>query len=678
VLELVDAVFANPVAASGVCEPGTLRHESDRAGQAGAVELWPLAQRPVVAEPSPWTIPDRNQGLKSAPQVVAEELAEWIANETDGHVRLESRGRALRAGDVMVLVRGRGNDFQRVLVRELKARGVPVAGLDRMALTEQPAVQDLMALADALLLPSDDLQFACYLTSPLGDLTDDSLMALALDRPGRLWEALRARAGERADWTQAWAVFNGLLARVDYASPHALLSEALGPLGGRARLFARLGAEAGEPVDELLNAALAYARAHAPSLQGFLHWLRRSGAEVKREQEAAGGPAGGMVRVMTVHGAKGLQAPLVILPDTTALPPHDNGILWAADPQSGVEVPLWAPRKAMRCAEAARLLDAVTARQMEEYNRLLYVALTRAEDRLVVCGWEPKGKLPDASWYALVRAGFVALGAEGTDLPGWEDERIRHAVEQTAAPDREERAVHADAAAPLPAWAGTAPLWHAAPPPAEPAQPRPLAPSRPEGVTLGTVPAADSPLHAPAAAGGLQRGRLVHALLQHLPELPPERRAAAALAWLDRPGHGLGAGEAGRLAGQVLALLDHPDLAPLFGPESRAEVPLSGVVAGQVIGGLVDRLAVLPDAVLVADYKTNRRPPAEAAATPVMYLRQMAAYRAVLRAVFPDRPVRCVLVWTETASPFWLPDALLDAHGLTAHVGTTTSLATNL
>ena len=212
-----------------------------------------------------------------------------------------------------------------------------------------------MALADALLLPQDDLTFACLLTSPLGGLSDDSLMELAIGRGAApLWEALRARAEERPDWQAAWAFFAALLARVDYVSPHALFAEALGPLGGRARLYARLGPEAAEPVDELLNAALAYGRMHPPSLQGFLHWLRRSGAEVKREAEGAGS----LVRVMTVHGAKGLQAPLVILPDTTALPPDEGPILWATDPATGATVPIWSPRREVRCAAAQRLRDA--------------------------------------------------------------------------------------------------------------------------------------------------------------------------------------------------------------------------------------------------------------------------------------------------------------------------------
>ena len=392
VLDLVDRVFADPLAAAGVVAPGeTLTHYADRAEHAGVVELWPLAPLPDVTEPLPWAVPEQNQGLTSAPQRLAETLARWIADAAGGGVMLESRGRNLAPGDVMVLVRRR-NDFGRALVRTLKSHGVPVAGLDRLMLTAQPAVQDLLALADALLLPQDDLTFACLLTSPLGGLTDDSLMDLAVGRTGPLWEAMRARAGERADWQAAWGFFAGLLPRVDYVSPHGLFAEALGPLGGRARLYARLGPEAAEPVDELLNAALAYSRTHPPSLQGFLHWLRRSAAEVKRETEGAGS----QVRVMTVHGAKGLQAPMVILPDTTSLPPAGGSILWAVDPASGHEVPIWSPRRELRCTAAQRLRDQATRRRMEEHNRLLYVALTRAEDRLVICGWQSRRGLDDA------------------------------------------------------------------------------------------------------------------------------------------------------------------------------------------------------------------------------------------------------------------------------------------
>ena len=652
VLALVDAVFAEAEAAAGVAEAGTLRHVADRAGAAGRVELWPLAPAPEKQAPIDWTVPDENLGLVSAPQLLADGVAGAVRALLDSGDHLESQGRALEAGDVLVLVRRRGA-FATALVRALKAKGVPVAGLDRLALTEQIAVQDLLAACDAVLLPEDDLAVACVLTSPLGGLTDDSLMQLAMGRPGRLFDTLRGRAGERPDWAAAWRFLSRLAQRADYGSPHALLTEALGVLGGRARLLARLGAEAAEPIDELLNAALDYTRLHPPSLQGFVQWLRRSGAEVKRE---AGG-AGSVVRVMTAHGAKGLQAPLVILPDTTGLPPDREPLAWCAS--GGVEVPLWSPRAELRCAAAVRSLEAARTLRMREYNRLLYVALTRAEDRLVVCGWESGKQTPETSWYAMVRRGFDALDADYEPFRGpWGGEMRVVRSDQLDAPRR--RAAAGTAAdAPLPGWAGRPGQWTPARAPEEPLLPSPLAPSRPTGAAFGPVPPALSPLLA-GPGPRFARGNAVHALLQHLPAAPEAGRAAAAARYLARAG----VPEADRagLAAQVLAVLAHPALRPLFGPAGRAEQPLSGLVGGQVVSGVVDRMAVLPDRVLLADFKTGRAAPDRVEETPARYLRQLAAYRAVLRGLFPGRPVQCALVWTEGAVVSALPDGLLDAH----------------
>ena len=528
-----------------------------------------------------------------------------------------------------------------------------------MVLTDQPAVQDLMALADALLLPSDDLTFACFLTSPLGGLTDDDLSAIAIDRPGTLWDALRDRAAEHPAWQRAATIFTQLLARVDYVSPYTLFAEALGPLGGRARLFARLGPEAAEPVDELLNAALTYASRHPPSLQGFLHWLRRSGAEVKREAEAAGN----LVRIMTVHGAKGLQAPLVIVPDTAGLPKDDGTIVWANDPLTGREVPLWAPRKEFRCDALDRLRAASRQRQMEEHNRLLYVALTRAEDRLLICGWQGAHAPRDECWHSLVRRGFESAGAESAPFGPWGGETLFLHAPQSLPPETATTSPTATHTADLPPWIGAAPAWTPAPPPPEPPRPTPLAPSRPEGAEAGPVPPADSPLaDRESGSNRFRRGQLIHSLLQHLPALPPDQRWDAAVRFLDTPGQGLPPGECERVAHEVLAVIAHPGLAPVFGPGSRAEVPLTGVVGNAVVGGLVDRLVVLPDRVLIADFKTNRRSPVRVEDTPLMYLRQMASYRAVLRAIFPGRTVYCALVWTRAARVAILPDEMLDSY----------------
>jgi ATP-dependent helicase/nuclease subunit A len=662
VLALVDAVFADSAAAKGVVDAPPLTHRAHRAGHAGRIELWPLTPVPDAEKPEPWEVPDHNLGGTNAPQRLADTLAAWIKRETEGSVMLDSQGRPLAPGDVLVLVRTR-NDFARALVRALKQRNVPVAGMDRMVLSDQPAVADLLALCDALLLPQDELQFACMLTSPVGGLSDDSLMRLAIGRRGTLWDALRDRAFECPDWTAAHDRFAALLARVDYATPHALLAEALGPLGARARLLGRLGPEAAEPIDELLRMALDYARTHPPSLQGFVHWLRQSGATEKREAEGSGH----VVRIMTVHGAKGLQAPLVILPETTTAPQEDGQLLWAHDAETGIDVPVWSPNARLRCTAIDRLRADALAKQTEEYNRLLYVALTRAEDRLVVCGWQTRHPQPAGNWYELVANGFSRLPSTeevsfGVVPDAWPGALRRYETPQTIPPVRATAEVSAAPQLPLPAWTGRAPHWTAEPPPPEPARPSPLAPSRPEDAAFGPVPASASPLAAAARNARFKRGRLVHALLQHLPALPASARPAAAQRYLSRPGSGIDPSEIDDLVAEVAAILEDPVLAPLFGPAGRAEVPLTGVIGNAVIGGLVDRLAVLEDHVIAADYKTNRVPPADAGRSPVLYLRQMAAYRAVLRGAFPAHRIVCALIWTATAFVMPLPDALLDAH----------------
>ena len=373
------------------------------------------------------------------------------------------------------------------------------------------------------------------------------------------------------------------------------------------KAVARLGPEAAEPVDELLNAALAYAALHPPSLQGFLHWLRRSGAEVKREAEGAGS----LVRVMTVHGAKGLQAPLVILPDTTSLPPDgrydpmgDGSGLRARGPDLVAAAGIALRRRPASARSRRRAADGGTQSP----------AVRRADP----CRG-PAGGLRLAARRRTGRCVLVPVGGARLRQPCsadreafgiWDGESLRHATSQTARARPGDAGRHWSIVANLPAWAGKAPDWRAEPPPPEPERPERLRPSRPEGAELGPVPAVASPLATrEPASNRFRRGKLIHALLQHLPDLPVQRRATAARAWLDRPGHGLAAGDADLLVAETLAILDHPELAAVFGPGSRAEVPLTGVIAGSVVGGLVDRLAVLADRVLMADFKTNRRPP---------------------------------------------------------------------
>ena len=670
VLEAIDAVFAQEAAQDGVLfDEGTMTHRAVRAGQAGLVELWPPAEPAEAEEPAPWA-PPLAQPTAPPPRarlarLIAKKIWRWTVAEPlagenlrDSEAWLESRDRRLSPGDILVLVRRR-NEFVEELVRELKRLKVPVAGLDRMVLPDQLAVMDLVALGRVLLLPEDDLTLATVLKGPLVALSEEQLFTLAYDRRGSLWDSLGRHATRDPAFRAARDHLAGLRARTDFVPPYELYSEVLtrdwGHGRGRAALLARLGPEAADPIEEFLSLALAYEREHAPSLEGFLHWIEAGKQEVKRDMEH-GQDA---VRVMTVHGAKGLQAPVVILPDTMQPPKPRGGLFWL-DEQDG-ELPLWPLRKGYdgELVKAARAR--AQALQDQEYRRLLYVALTRAEDRLIVCGWRGKNAAPAGCWYNLV-AGALADAAEPADFDfsgevedGWAGPGRRLRSLQTAVAETDREAFGAArAAAALPDWA------KAAPPP-EPAPPRPLAPSRP----TAEEPAVRSPL-GPDEGWRFKRGRLIHRLLQSLPDLAPDARRAAAARFLASPAHGLSGDERAEIAEVTMAVLEDSTFAPLFGPGSRAEVPVVGLVdAGgtrQVVSGQVDRLVVTAAAVLVVDYKTNRPAPAAETEVAPLYLRQMAAYRAVLAGVYPDRRIDCALLWTDGPRLMHLSPAILSGH----------------
>ncbi|MDB5413123.1 MAG: double-strand break repair helicase AddA [Rubritepida sp.] len=661
ILSLVDQVFFAGPACAGVTPPDKpLRHLPDRAGAAGLVELWPLQAQGDREEAPAWEVPDAPTAETGPDARLAAALAARIQHMIR-HERLPARhegdpsqGRPIRAGDILVLVRRR-DAFLGQLVRALKERDVPVGGVDRMVLIEQLAVEDVLATLDAILLPQDDLQLAAALKSPIFGLDDDDLFTLAYNRPASLHARLMAQRGAETPVGKAADLLAALEARADHLPPHALIAEILGERGGRARLLARLGPDAADPLDELLTAAMAHERAHPASLQGFLHWLRRASAEVKREPDTSAD----LVRVMTVHGAKGLQSPIVILPDTTGSPPRSAGLRWTED-----GLPLWAPRKEGFAATAYEAADLARAgREAEETNRLLYVALTRAEDRLLVCGWHRGKKPPDECWYRKIEAGFGNLnGLEelpfqpedfGADPAGFAPGPLLRLASQQTDPRRDETRRTASLTAVLPAWARI---------PAVRAEgPEIATPSHMDEAEV-ELPAAAP--HGPSDPRGtrFRRGNLIHALLQSLPDLEPALREAAGQAFLARPGQGLEPAQQAEILAEALAVMDNPAIAAAFEPGSLAEAPLAGRIGERLIVGQVDRLLVGPEKILVLDFKTNRPPPATSQAAPRAYLRQMAAYRAVLRAAFPGRAVECVLVWTYGARVMPLPSALLDQH----------------
>jgi ATP-dependent helicase/nuclease subunit A len=602
----------------------------------GEVLLW----RPVSAgKEDDSEDGDGEEGwIDDATRALAGRLARQIRLWLDDPFPVVGKGRPLKPEDIMILVRKRG-ELASLLVARLHAEGVPVAGVDRLRLTAPLAVRDLLAAIRFVLQPGDDLNLASLLVSPLFGLTQDRLYALGFDRKASLWRAVRD-APDCAGLAE-------LLAMADFTTPYQFLETILsGSLDGRRRLIRRLGQEARDPIEELLNQALAFESDQTPSLQRFLDWFDRGEVDVTRDPSA---PLDA-VRVMTVHGSKGLQAPVVILADATGDPTSARAdtIDWTmTEGAEGLAVPILRPRKEEMADSIAADLAAAEQRERAEHWRLLYVAATRAEERLVIAGaLGPKcrGEPPAESWYQVLDRVLAGLGADWEEDSLWSGAR-RYRGADAALPTRTPRPpfVHND----------ESPAWLRAPAPRETKPPRPLAPS-----SLGTDDVADPPPSAGMLAAA-ERGRLLHALFERLPPIPPADRTARALRWLERSAGVADAEVRSALVRDACAIIDDPAHAALFAPDALAEAPIAAVVAGEVVAGTVDRLLVTDDRVRVIDFKTGRRVPADAASAPEHHVRQMAAYVAALEAIFPGRAVTATLLYTAGPKLIDLPDVLL-------------------
>ncbi len=743
ILEIVDEVIGQDDFDLG--EDDIRKHTSARPHVRGLVELWPLEEAEKRREPDDpmaiWRAPEEitttmRPQLRLATRI-ADTIAEWLGRgealppdaldgnkgADNGEVMPEPSPRPIRPRDILVLVQRRSG-FMEPIISALKRRNIPVAGADRLKVSEHIAVRDLMALARFLLLPADDLSLAEVLKSPLLErddgepFTDDDLLRLRGelfdfdapleridqihdDRP--LWRQLRRAAASGAPVKNAVRRLKRWRAMAGQVPPFELFGHVLWRDGGMWRFLRRLSHEATEPLEAFLDLALQHEQTAQPSLEDFIRWLERDAPEIKREQEGNADDDGpGEVRVMTVHGAKGLESPVVFLADTVRTP--DRGKLGLVDiplsdaplpgEEAGQRLPLWPLSAAHRPRAVEELVRRALVDQEREYNRLLYVAMTRAADRLIVCGAESgndgdngedgrKGKSSAPriiSWHERV-ARILQRDEYAVPLP---DGRTiwRYPRDVPGC-----RASGADGEAPdasLPPWV------------LQPARPEPgpaewIAPSRlmvPEGGgpdlpdDRAPTPEAPEPVLSPLAilrAGAdspsgnpFRRGQLIHKLLQYLPEVPAEQRERHALRWLRHAEPELDDRRAMNIWAEVKAVMEDSRFAALFGPRARAEVPFAARLdvpcelpaapgTAPLLGGQIDRLVVTDTEVLVADFKTARPVPRDINEVPPSYIRQMALYRLAMRQAWPDRTVRCALLFT--AGPTWLeiPAAMLDA-----------------
>lgn len=653
ILAFVDQLFADPEAMAGLRAQGPnvvakpLEHTTIRLDH-GCVELWPLEKAEKAGgDDDPWFSPVDQEPARSANRLLAARIARAVKAMVEGGEAVADREsekpRPCRFGDVMILVRRRNALFDET-IRALKRENVPVAGADRLKLAEHGLYADLMALLRFVSFPGDDLSLAVLLRSPLSDVDEEGLFDLAYGRSGSLWAALEAGSGERAEWTSARALLVFALEEARRAAPFDFLLRVLAYLDGagrsmRQRILTRLGVEGEQALEAFTGQALAAEAAGVRSLEALTDWMGALDIDIKREQSEAGGE----VRVMTVHGAKGLEAPIVILPDTSIKATWQGGRLVAlAD--GGF---LLAPLKADACeiSEAAKQVrDEALA---HESARLLYVALTRARDRLIIAGVESKGERFRASWRDFAERAFAALPWRPFALPGGGEGKrfgLDPAVMAPAAPNPSPAA--------LPDW-----IKRAAP--AEAAAARRASPSRLDEQTIGAAP---SPLA--AGLGRYRRGEIIHRLLQLLPDIAPAERAAAAERLLAAEPELTDSARA-EMADAALKVLGDARFAAVFGPGSKAEVDIVGTAPGLPEGltfsGRIDRLLVEAERVLVVDFKTNRPPPATIEGADPGYVRQMAIYAAILAETFPGRRIEAALLWTDGPSLMPVPAEMMAA-----------------
>jgi ATP-dependent helicase/nuclease subunit A len=644
VLSAVDEVFRPTDVADSVSSDrdGFPPHIALPDAPPGIVEVWesekPDDRREIEGWDAPFdTVSETNPRVKLARRI-ARTVRQMIGDGT------------ARCRDFLILVRQRGELFEAV-IRALKNEGVDVAGADRLMLTEHIAVMDLLALGDALLLAEDDLALATVLRSPLFGFEDDDLFAVAWNR-GRssLRAALRRKASERPLFANAAARLDELARIARRETPFAFYALLLGAGGVRGRILARLGAEANDSLDEFLNLALEYERRQTPSLQGFLTWLRDARAEVKRDMEIARDE----VRVMTVHGAKGLEAPIVILADTNTPPagPRPPRLLVA----NGAVI--WAGRKDDDPPLAATARQAALNEAEHEYRRLLYVAMTRAADRLIICAAEGIRGILKRCWYELIQNALDSYLVEEEE----NGEKIRRYLRPGTAATVKLAAPASTAEKSMPPR--EFPSWLRDPAPAQAPRPALLSPSSAFEEEIGRIAS-------PAATAGerrkaLARGRIVHRLMQSLPDIPPARRPDAANRFLTNAAADFAAAECAEVARQVLAILSDASFAQIFAPGSRAEVPIVGRIDRTgaepvAVSGQVDRLSIADNTVLIADYKSDRAVPARFEDVPEPYVAQLALYRAVLARLYPEKTVRAALLFTAGPRLVEVPGPAMDA-----------------
>lgn len=653
ILDAVDAVFSAPHRYRGLeKDPRPTSHASQRSNAPGLVELWPLIAEEKKDPPQNWIAPLDEPGAGSPSVRLAMQIADHIKTLIDPSSKEmihdeTGQPRAIRPGDILILVRNR-NIFFETVIRALKDRGLPVAGADRLKLQDHIAAMDLAVLGYAMLTRDDDLSLATLLKTPLIGLDDDALMKFAPERNGSLADALDA-VNDHETLMIARDKVKALRDAAAHLSPFEFFAFVLGPFGGRRAFRARLGTEAEDALDEFLRLALDFEQKSMPSLRAFLAEFSATSREIKRDMDMVRDE----IRVMTVHGAKGLEAPVVYLPDTSApaVRAQRIGPIFDLGRESGQKLLIWSPTKQDDPEIVSAAREEASAREADEHRRLLYVALTRARDRLYIAGTTTTRARGEGNWYDMIAEG-LADRLQPIEGVYWPEGAQRYAHGELTMSDHKTAPIVREATS-LPQW-----LFAKAAP-----EKAPLPPLKPSNA-FDAADRPDRPNDRALHYAARRRGTLIHALIEHLPALAPDERAAAGQRWLLAKAPDLDDTTRATLLTDALALMALPALAPLFGPKARAECPVAGTVTlpngeTRAVSGQIDRLFMDQGRVILADFKTSALPPKSVDDVPEKIVLQMALYAELMRKAAPGASISCLVIYTASKKVFEVERAAL-------------------
>lgn len=642
ILHAVDTVFSNGnnYQGLGLADDEKLTHEALKANVPALVEIWPLIGKGETQEPQDWRLPvdtpERDDPAERLAEKIALKIKKLLERNSGETVEDNGERRAINAGDIIILVRQRGVFFE-AMIRALKIQHIPVAGADRLNLIHHIAVIDLITLGRVALLVDDDLMLAGLLKSPFIGFDDEDLIILSPDREGSLFNALSAskaihhkKALEKIElWRKA----------AQKKGPFEFYSHILAGQGYRASLIARLGIEANDVIDEFLSLALTFERSQSTSLAKFLSMVQSLDLSVKRDLEAVQNT----VRVMTVHAAKGLEAKIVFLPDTCGAPSgkHDPSLFTLTSKDRSLLI--WSRGKDSDPQEVAIAREAYRLAERAEHQRLLYVALTRAEERLYISGFHGRNGPAEGCWYLSLLSALSPLCVERRDLLQEDQQTLCFGEIPRQEILGQEILAHKQGI--IPKFALTSPAQ-------EDKKIQTLHPSRSENLDGLKISALDE-----GRKSALLIGQLTHELLQYLPDIPRERRRAHGEKILERRDSALDVDTQTEILSSVLELLENPEARELFGESSLAEVDVIATLApGKVVRGRIDRLAQVENEIWIADFKTDRTLDASAK----KHLHQIALYRAAVQSLYPGKIIRCFLIWLSQGKIDEIISSLLD------------------